>query len=723
MARVAVILFLGSTVGAFMSPYVPSAFSLSPKFIHHKQTSIHATTVEEQSAYKVDDSSPTIGAGVSYDGSSGAALCLNAVSVSVGNYDILNELNWEIMPKERWGIVGKNGAGKSTLLRTIISGSIGNINIQSGSINIAKKSRIGYLEQKGVSGSTLTLREEVITRMDRLTAATKAYEAAEKALSEGNSSEDALIEFERASEEFEASGGYTVEQKIAGVLKGLGFVEEDYNKLCSEFSGGWQMRIALARLLLSEPDLLILDEPTNHLDAGARNWLGNFLSNYDSTLIVVSHDTDLLQAAVSSIAEVKAGKLDLYKSRSHDQWLIEREERVRMAEKQAEATQMEIDRLQGFVDRFGAKTMGASMAQSRMKTIEKLKANAPEEIQGDGPKPVLKLPPPPRGSVHLLSLENCKLAWDEAAQLAQEYIIKDCDVRIERGMRLVVRGPNGAGKSTFLSALSGKLKLAAGKRVEGDGLALGVFTQDLAQDLDQEATAVEVVTRHVRTYDPSLSDERARSVLGALGLTGEKSTRKVGHLSGGEKARVALASFVLVPHNLLLLDEPSNHLDVATLDVLTAALREFTGSIVVISHDRHFLEQLEPTHVVTVRGGIVSSQQRSLREEDWDDPLFSRVSEIPVKQIDKLDIKTETKASDSFVNNETKKVKNNATKKISKLEKSISKYEDEIKALNANMMNHGNDRGKLMDLQKEIDKINLKLDNLYKEMEEQMELL
>lgn len=669
--------------------------------------------------------------GVNYDGSSGSALSLKDVSVSVGNYDILNSLDWDIMPKERWGIVGKNGAGKSTLLRTIINGSKGNINIQSGKINVAKKSRIGYLEQKGVSGSTLTLREEVVSRMDRLKAATQAYEIAEAKLSNGDTSEETLLEFERASEEYEAAGGYTIEQKIGGVLKGLGFLEEDYDRKCSEFSGGWQMRIALARLLLSEPDLLILDEPTNHLDAGARTWLGTFLSNYESTLIVVSHDESLLQAAVSSIAEVKAGRLEIYKSRSYSQWQTEREERAKMLEAAAEKNQAEIDRLQGFVDRFGAKTMGAKAAQSNLKMIEKLQKNAPEvPVDTDNHRPSLKLPDPPRGTQHLLSLEGVKLAWDANAAANNNFIINRCDVRIERGMRMVVRGPNGAGKSTLLSALSGKLQPNIGARVEGDGLALGVFTQDLAQDLDQEATAVEVVTRHVREHYPGLSDERARSVLGALGLTGEKALRKVGDLSGGEKARVALASFVLIPHNLLLLDEPSNHLDVVTLDVLTDSLREFTGSIVVISHDRGFLEKLEPTHVVTVRDGQVISEERALTEDDWDVPLLSRVAEpkfAPVETIKDTaslpsnDVnKEELEKSDD---NETRKAKLNAPKMIKKLENSIARWEEKLAELDNEMLQNGKDAGKLNESQKEKDKINEKVDKLYADMEIQMELL
>ena len=341
------------------------------------------------------------------------------------------------------------------------------VSIREGEVLIAKKARMGYLEQKGVSGSTKSVREEVSSRMDRLTAATAALENAETAVGNGDTSDEALQNLSEAAVEFEAAGGYTVEQKIANVLKGLGFIEEDYDRYCSEFSGGWQMRIALARLLLSEPDLLLLDEPTNHLDKGARTWLGDYLSKYDGTLLLVSHDEGLLNTAVSSIAEVRGGTIELYKSRNHAKWEIEREERVKMAQAAFEANQREIARLQLYVDRFGAKTMGASLAQSKMKTIEKLEGKMPEDpslkIQ-EGPKPYLRLPTPPRGSENLLELKGCTLAWptkgtakdtppvDAAAVVTAPSILSDVTLTINRGSRIVVRGPNGAGTDSPLTS-------------------------------------------------------------------------------------------------------------------------------------------------------------------------------------------------------------------------------------------------------------------------------
>jgi ATPase subunit of ABC transporter with duplicated ATPase domains len=659
-----------------------------------------------------------------FSSSSGAALDLSAVALSIGNNDILSGVDWSLYPNERWALVGPNGAGKSTLLRALTGTGGKMINIREGDVTLAKNRRMGYLEQKGVSDYlTDTVRQAVLSGMERLATATTAYEEAEARLSGGDCSDEAMAFFEEASTEYEAAGGYTVEQKIGGVLKGLGFLETDYDRLCSEFSGGWQMRIALARLLLSEPDLLILDEPTNHLDKGAKDWLANYLSRYEGTLLVVSHDTNLLDNAVNSIAEVRGGTIELYKSRTHAQWLTERDERVERAQAAFEKNQEEIARLQGFVDRFGAKTMGASMAQSRLKQIEKLEKDGPAAPQvGDGPKPSLKLPKPPAGTPKdLLSLTDVDLRWEE------QLVISGINMKFEKGMRIAVRGPNGAGKSTLLSGLTKKLTVSSGQRVEGDNLAMGVFTQDLAQDLDQKARAVDVVTAAARQFDPTISDETARGVLGALGLRGEKALRIVGHLSGGEKARVALASFVLIPSNFLLWDEPTNHLDKATVNTLVEALATWQGgAILCISHDRPFLEKLNPTHVLTVRGGRAILEERGLREEDWLDALNSRAEEAklapaPVRVAAATSViggNKEGKSKGENESEEQRKKRFNAPKRVQKIENSLAKLEAEVAEIDVAMLEHGRDLDRLKELQRDKDEKEQKCTALWAEMEE-----
>ena len=691
--------------------------------------------------------SPSGGAG------SGASISISDVSLSIGNNDIISDLNWHIMPNERWGLVGKNGAGKSTLFRAI-TGQSDIVDVRLGEISKSKKVRMGYLEQKGVSGSTLTVKEEVSSQMMGLVNARNRLEEIEKLVEGGDYSEETLQALSDATVEFEMQGGYTADQKIDNVLKGLGFTEEDYSKSCSEFSGGWQMRIALCRLLLSEPDVLLLDEPTNHLDRSARNWLSDYLSKFTGTLVCISHDEEMLKNACNSICEVRAGRVELYKSRSHDQWLVEREERVRTLQAEEEEIKRKIAHLQEYIDRFGAKTMGATLAQSKMKEIAKLEAKLPkvpivpisnDEDMGQGNSIPLKFPEPPRGAEALLTLEDVQLRWPgpgvvDAPPLDQQsVIVDDVNFVIERGMRIVVRGPNGAGKSTVLSALSGKLSVSEGARVEGDGLKLGTFTQDLAQDLDQDATGVEIVTNEVRQIDPSFSDEKARSILGSLGLAQEKGIRKVGLLSGGEKARVALARFVMIPSNLLLLDEPSNHLDVATLRRLTGALKNFSGAFLVISHDRAFLEALEPTHVLTVRDGRAILEQRDLMEADWQDEFGYRQQQALRKGAEAAAaVASGTKVTDSpptaldtdsptpevaVMSGEEKKAKHAAQKKASKLEKSLEKYESEVAAITASMYDEENarDSTKLKKLQSDLDSKQAKVDALYLELEEVLE--
>ena len=252
------------------------------------------------------------------DSTNGACISVNDVSLSIGNNDIITDINWNIMPKDRWGLVGKNGAGKSTLFRAITNENE-NVKIREGSINKGKSIQLGYLEQKGVSGSTRSVRDEVMSQMTALVEATKRLESIEHKVTEGDTSDEALEALSQATVDFDLAGGYTAEQTVETMLRGLGFSEDDFDKSCSEFSGGWQMRIALCRLLLSQPDVLLLDEPTNHLDRAARNWLADYLKNYDKTLVCISHDEEMLGMACSSIAEVRAGRLELYKSRSHAQ--------------------------------------------------------------------------------------------------------------------------------------------------------------------------------------------------------------------------------------------------------------------------------------------------------------------------------------------------------------------------------------------------------------------
>ena len=438
---------------------------------------------------------------------------------------------------------------------------------------------------------------DVATARTNLRDAEQAVEEASPANSETLDLD--LKTLDTARERYEQVGGYIQEQEVATLLQGLGFT--NMTQPCNELSGGWQMRVSFAKLLLSKPSLALLDEPSNHLDRSARAWLANYLKNYDGgAMVLVTHDVELLNAC-EHIAEITSGgSLQVYKSCNYQQYLSQKRDRAYAAETEYEKNMDKAAKLQAFVDRFGASATKAKAAQSRVKQIEKMKAlglldaptdNAISEIENFKPRLTLPKPPPPQGGAGssggsddgevgddgvLLSLRNGAAVGyavvdnenSEGASTTEDEIISlisDVELDIQQGMKILIRGPNGAGKTTLLDTLRGNLPLLKGDRVEDMNLKLGVFTQDLAQELDTTRRAVDLVTEHARSGDDGdvqISDQEARTVLGGLGLQGDKALRLVGQLSGGEKARVALAMFALKPSNLYLLDEVSNHLDV-----------------------------------------------------------------------------------------------------------------------------------------------------------------
>jgi ATP-binding cassette, subfamily F, member 3 len=534
-----------------------------------------ATTTTSSSS----SSTSAIADGLSRGDARGAAIRLENVSISRGNSRILNNIDWRIEPKAKWGLIGANGCGKSTLLKAIVEEIS-----YDGKITVGTTQTVGYLQQTAVAGSTKTVFDEAASAMKEIQEARDKLYAAEQAVAShdgtsspssspqsNNSLEQDLMALDQAMRRYEQVGGYEQEKQVGEMLHGLGFT--NLTQPCNELSGGWQMRVSFAKMLLSKPSLALLDEPSNHLDRSARSWLAQYLRNYDDgAMILVTHDKELLESC-QHIAEItSAGTMQVYKSCSYSQYLALKEERAKQALTEYEKNAEKAAKLQAFVDKYGASATKASAAQSRVKQIEKMQTqgllDAPaQDIMEQRFKPRLNLPVPPKamGDILLALQDNAMVGYQDESSSVTLPLIKNVHLEIQRGMKILIRGPNGAGKTTLLDSLRGTLPLLQGERIENESLRLGVFTQDLAQELDTSRRAVDLVTEYARGGDDgdiNISDQQARTVLGGLGLTGDKALRKVGELSGGEKARVALGMFALKPSNLYLLDEVSNHLDI-----------------------------------------------------------------------------------------------------------------------------------------------------------------
>ena len=663
---------------------------------------------------------------VSYGDTRGAVLRAESVSISAGDKPLVTDAEWSVMAGEKWGLVGPNGAGKTTLLKSIA----GRHSLDEGSVLVRPRTRVGYLQQTAVSGSTRTVFEEASSHMDRLKAATAALDAATAACEAagaggGEPSAEELSALDDAQRAFEAAGGFDAEARVSRVLDGLGFAPDDQQRPCSAFSGGWQMRIALARMLLSEPDLLLLDEPSNHLDASARAWLVGYLREYAGSVVLVSHDEAMLND-VQCVAEVARGRLHTYKG-GYARYFEQRDARAAEAAATLDKQRRQAEKLQGFVDKWGAQATKASAANSRKKALAKLEeemAAAPTTAidatsggGGGGPAPRFSLAPPPKVGSTAIKLDGAELGHGGAP------ILSDVSLRVARGARLLLLGPNGAGKSTLLHGLAGRLAPTAGARVEGEGLRAALFSQDLAQELDQEATAMDEVLRRA----PAADEQGARDALGALGLSGGAALRPIGCLSGGEKARVALACFALSEINVLLLDEPNNHLDGRTLDALVGALRSWDGAVIASSHSRPFCEQLEITHTARVGGGRVSVFERAPSEDDWEllaggAAAFGTAFGDPDAAAAAGEAKAAAKASRELERKAQKEL-SAAPKRIAALEVKLEEAEAEMERLDAEMMEAGADVERARELSEQRDAVQAKADEMFAEWERCEEIL
>jgi len=502
--------------------------------------------------------------------------------MTLGGRMLFEDASFTVNYGDRVALVGPNGAGKTTLFSIILR----QLEPDAGTVERDEWTMVGHLPQEAEANGDETILEVATGRVDELPRLEKRLHELEAA---GNVSGPEYLE---AHAKHDALNDPQVETKARKMLRGLGFREPDVERKAKEMSGGWIMRARLARLLVMEPDLLLLDEPTNHLDLLALLWLQNYLKNYAGAVLLISHDRQFMDEVVTQVHEIAERKLVAYTG-NYEDYLRQREERYELQLAAYKNQQKEIQALQEFADRFRAVPSKASQAMSKLKQIERMelieKPLAPR-------KPFrFQIPPPPRGGQRAVTLEGVHMAYGETR------VYTGLDLTIERGERTVLVGPNGAGKSTLIKILAGVVEHQRGERDLGHNAKIGYFSQHRAATLDPDKTVLD----EVLASSPAMREDEARAVLGSFMFRKDDIFKPTKVLSGGEKSRLNLVKFLVDPPNLLLMDEPTTHLDIHTVESLTLALERYEGTLVFISHDVHFIRQLA-TKVLHVSAGQVT---------------------------------------------------------------------------------------------------------------------
>jgi len=511
-------------------------------------------------------------------------IALDAVSKGFGGRALLRDASWRIGRGEHIGLVGPNGAGKTTLCRILA----GVEEPDAGRVHRDTGVTVGYLPQEVGDTEAATVLAEALSGFDEVWRLEAELERLAELMAHPDASQELTLRYGEIQHRFEAMGGYRLEAQAKVILGGLGFAADDVHRPLVEFSGGWRMRAALARLLLLAPDLLLLDEPTNHLDIESLQWLEGFLSSYEGSVVVVSHDRYFLNRMVTSIADMAEGGITLYMG-DYDHFLVEREARQALLEARARNQAKRVAEIERFVERFRYQATKARQVQSRVKMLDKLERI---EVGRTARRIRFAFPQPPRTGRLVARLEGIHKAYGDTVVYA------GADFEVERGQRVALVGVNGAGKSTLLKILAGVLPFECGERTLGAHVSVHYYAQHQLDALDPSRTVLE----ELEQADPSATLERLRTILGSFLFSGDEADKRVAVLSGGEKARLALAKILVRPAALLCLDEPTNHLDLASKEVLEEALASFGGTIVFISHDRYFINRIA-THVVDVDRG------------------------------------------------------------------------------------------------------------------------
>ena len=598
-------------------------------------------------------------------------ISIDNITVEFGGNALFENVSFLIKEKEKIALIGRNGAGKTTLLKLIA----GEMSPTRGNISRPKNLTIGYLPQHIKVNDSKTVREETLTAFENIFAIRENIATLTAELNERDDFHSAeygklIEELGYQNERLQMFDSDSIEAETEKTLMGLGFRRTDFERRTSEFSGGWRMRIELAKILLRKPDLLLLDEPTNHLDIESINWLESFLKNSKSALLLVSHDKAFVDAVTTRTIEISLGKIYDYKanySRYLELRAIDRENQIRAYENQ----QKLIADTQDFINRFRYKPTKAVQVQSRIKMLEKLEPIQIEEV--DNSRLNLRFPPPPHSGTISLDIENLTKAYGEHT------VLQNIDMQIRRGEKIAFVGKNGEGKTTLVKCIVGDLDFMGSLRL-GHNVKVGYFAQNQAATLDDSKTVFQTVddiaTGDIRT--------KLRNILGAFMFGGDDIDKRVAVLSGGERSRLAMIKLLLSPVNMLILDEPTNHLDISTKNVLKDAIRQFPSSAIIVSHDRDFLDGLvdkvyefADKKIIEHIGGIGDF----LRAKN-----FNSLHQIEIKNTDKKDIAPQA-VSDSKLQYEQNKERARQIKKqerqIELLEGDIADLEKEIARLEA----------------------------------------
>ncbi|MBV2147986.1 ABC-F family ATP-binding cassette domain-containing protein [Sphingobium sp. AS12] len=572
-------------------------------------------------------------------------LNLNGITVRLGGRIILDRASAALPPRSRVGLIGRNGAGKSTLMKVMI----GQLDPDDGSCDMPRDTRLGYIAQEAPSGTATPF--ETVLEADKERAALMA---------EAEHTEDP-DRLGHIYERLTSIDAYTAPARAARILVGLGFDEEMQGRPLDSYSGGWKMRVALASLLFSNPDLLLLDEPSNHLDLEATMWLENFLKAYRGTVVVISHERDLLNNVVDYILHLEGGKVTLYPG-GYDAFERQRAERLAQLESARVKQQAEREKLQDYVARNSARASTAKQAQSRAKALARMQ---PIAAAIEDPTLAFSFPSPPELRPPLITMDMAAVGYGDTP------ILRRVNLRIDPDDRLALLGRNGNGKTTLARLIAAQLAPMEGQMQSSSKMQVGYFTQYQVEELDVTDTPLEHMTRVMKGATPGA----VRAQLGRFGFSGERAIQKVGSMSGGERARLALALITRDAPHLLILDEPTNHLDVDSREALVQALNDYNGAVVIVSHDRHMIE-LVADRLVLVDGGTAQPFDGSL--EDYTDIVLRKADGNSSSDAPKVDRKADKKAAAEW--REKQKALKNA---VSRAEKEMAALIAERKRIDA----------------------------------------